>query len=104
MPDPAIARPPHRRSGTRLQPVFCRPAATPLIVAWTSRSVSTRSRSSITSPHQQATLFDLYINKAVWDGLPERDKAIIDRGLDPKPKGCEVVKKKAPAGAIDAAG
>jgi TRAP-type mannitol/chloroaromatic compound transport system substrate-binding protein len=28
--------------------------------------------------HQQATLFDLYINKAVWDGLPERDKAIIE--------------------------
>ena len=28
--------------------------------------------------HQQATLFDLYVNKAVWDGLPERDKAIIE--------------------------
>ena len=37
-------------------------------------------------------------------GPGKRDKAIIDRGLDPKPKGCEVVKKKAPAGAIDAAG
>ena len=28
--------------------------------------------------HQQATLFDLYINKAVWDGLPERHRAIIE--------------------------
>jgi TRAP-type mannitol/chloroaromatic compound transport system substrate-binding protein len=28
--------------------------------------------------HQQATLFDLYINKKVWDGLPERHKAIIE--------------------------
>ena len=36
-------------------------------------------------------------------GPGRRDKAIIDRGLDPKPKGCEVVKKKPPAGAIDAA-
>ncbi len=28
--------------------------------------------------HQQATLFDLYINKAVWDGLPDRHKAIVE--------------------------
>lgn len=28
--------------------------------------------------HQQATLFDLYINKAVWDGLPDRHKALIE--------------------------
>ena len=28
--------------------------------------------------HQQATLFDLYINKSVWDGLPENHKAIIE--------------------------
>jgi TRAP-type mannitol/chloroaromatic compound transport system substrate-binding protein len=28
--------------------------------------------------HQQATLFDLYVNKAVWDGLPQRDQAIIE--------------------------
>ena len=28
--------------------------------------------------HQQATLFDLYVNKAVWDRLPERDQAIIE--------------------------
>jgi TRAP-type mannitol/chloroaromatic compound transport system substrate-binding protein len=28
--------------------------------------------------HQQATLFDLYINKAVWDGLPENHKAILE--------------------------
>ncbi len=34
-------------------------------------------------------------------GPGKRDKAIIDRGLDPKPKGCERVKKKPPAGAID---
>ena len=28
--------------------------------------------------HQQATLFDLYINKTVWDGLPERHRALIE--------------------------
>ena len=28
--------------------------------------------------HQQATLFDLYINKKVWDGLLERHRAIIE--------------------------
>ncbi len=28
--------------------------------------------------HQQATLFDLYINKQVWDGLPDRHKAVIE--------------------------
>jgi len=28
--------------------------------------------------HQQATLFDLYINKSVWDGLPDSHKAIIE--------------------------
>jgi TRAP-type mannitol/chloroaromatic compound transport system substrate-binding protein len=28
--------------------------------------------------HQQATLFDLYINKAAWDALPDRHKAIIE--------------------------
>jgi TRAP-type mannitol/chloroaromatic compound transport system substrate-binding protein len=28
--------------------------------------------------HQRVTLFDLYINKAVWDGLPERHRAIIE--------------------------
>jgi TRAP-type mannitol/chloroaromatic compound transport system substrate-binding protein len=28
--------------------------------------------------HQQATLFDLYINKNVWDGLPDQHKAIIE--------------------------
>jgi TRAP-type mannitol/chloroaromatic compound transport system substrate-binding protein len=28
--------------------------------------------------HQQATFFDLYINKAVWDGLPDRHKAVIE--------------------------
>ena len=37
-------------------------------------------------------------------GPGRRDKAIIDRGLDPKPKGCEIVIKKPPAGAVDAAG
>ena len=31
--------------------------------------------------HQQATLFDLYVNKAVWDGLPERHQAIIETRL-----------------------
>ena len=34
-------------------------------------------------------------------GPGKRDKAIIDRGLDPRPKGCERIKKKPPAGAID---
>ena len=28
--------------------------------------------------HQQATLFDLYISRTVWDGLAERHKAIIE--------------------------
>lgn len=28
--------------------------------------------------HQQATLFDLYVNKQVWDGLPERHKVLIE--------------------------
>ena len=28
--------------------------------------------------HQQATLFDLYVNKSVWDGLAERHRAIIE--------------------------
>ena len=28
--------------------------------------------------HQQATLFDLYVNKSVWDGLLERHRAIIE--------------------------
>jgi TRAP-type mannitol/chloroaromatic compound transport system substrate-binding protein len=28
--------------------------------------------------HQQATLFDLYINKKVWDALSDRHKAIIE--------------------------
>jgi TRAP-type mannitol/chloroaromatic compound transport system substrate-binding protein len=28
--------------------------------------------------HQQATLFDLYINKTVWDGLHERHRAVIE--------------------------
>jgi len=28
--------------------------------------------------HQQATLFDLYVNKAVWDGLPQAHRAIIE--------------------------
>lgn len=28
--------------------------------------------------HQQATLFDLYFNKATWDGLPARHRAIIE--------------------------
>lgn len=28
--------------------------------------------------HQQATFFDLYINKAVWDALTERHRALID--------------------------
>jgi len=28
--------------------------------------------------HQQATLFDLYVNKKVWDGLPDRHKGIIE--------------------------
>jgi TRAP-type mannitol/chloroaromatic compound transport system substrate-binding protein len=28
--------------------------------------------------HQQATLFDLYINKGVWDALPDRHRAIIE--------------------------
>ncbi len=28
--------------------------------------------------HQQATLFDLYINKVTWDGLPDRHKAVIE--------------------------
>jgi TRAP-type mannitol/chloroaromatic compound transport system substrate-binding protein len=28
--------------------------------------------------HQQATLFDLYINKDTWDRLPEPHKAIIE--------------------------
>jgi len=29
--------------------------------------------------HQQATLFDLYINKAKWDSLSEKHKAIIEQ-------------------------
>jgi len=28
--------------------------------------------------HQQATLFDLYVNKAVWDGLSQQHQAIIE--------------------------
>ena len=28
--------------------------------------------------HQQATFFDLYVNKRVWDGLPEKHQAIIE--------------------------
>lgn len=28
--------------------------------------------------HQQATLFDLYVNKSVWDSLPDRHKAIVE--------------------------
>ena len=28
--------------------------------------------------HQQATFFDLYINKAKWDALPERHKAVVE--------------------------
>ena len=28
--------------------------------------------------HQQATFFDLYINKKVWDALPDRHKAVIE--------------------------
>jgi TRAP-type mannitol/chloroaromatic compound transport system substrate-binding protein len=28
--------------------------------------------------HQQATFFDLYINKSVWDSLEERHKAVIE--------------------------
>lgn len=28
--------------------------------------------------HQQATLFDLYVNKAVWEGLPQQHRAIIE--------------------------
>jgi len=28
--------------------------------------------------HQQATLFDLYINKKVWDGLPDRHRGLIE--------------------------
>jgi TRAP-type mannitol/chloroaromatic compound transport system substrate-binding protein len=28
--------------------------------------------------HQQATLFDLYINKKIWDGLPPRHQALLD--------------------------
>lgn len=28
--------------------------------------------------HQQATLFDLYINKTAWDALPERHRAVIE--------------------------
>jgi TRAP-type mannitol/chloroaromatic compound transport system substrate-binding protein len=28
--------------------------------------------------HQQATLFDLYVNKSVWDALPERHKAVLE--------------------------
>ena len=28
--------------------------------------------------HQQATFFDLYINKSIWDALPDRYKAIIE--------------------------
>ena len=28
--------------------------------------------------HQQATLFDLYINKAVWDGLSQQHQAIVE--------------------------
>lgn len=28
--------------------------------------------------HQQATLFDLYINKKIWDDLPVRHKALIE--------------------------
>jgi TRAP-type mannitol/chloroaromatic compound transport system substrate-binding protein len=28
--------------------------------------------------HQQATFFDLYINKQVWDGMPDRYKAMLE--------------------------
>ncbi len=28
--------------------------------------------------HQQATFFDLYINKTIWDGLADRHKALIE--------------------------
>ena len=28
--------------------------------------------------HQQATFFDLYINKAMWDALADQHKAIIE--------------------------
>jgi TRAP-type mannitol/chloroaromatic compound transport system substrate-binding protein len=28
--------------------------------------------------HQQATLFDLYVNQKLWDGLAEQHKAIIE--------------------------
>jgi TRAP-type mannitol/chloroaromatic compound transport system substrate-binding protein len=28
--------------------------------------------------HQQATLFDLYVNKKVWEGLPARHRAVIE--------------------------
>jgi TRAP-type mannitol/chloroaromatic compound transport system substrate-binding protein len=28
--------------------------------------------------HQQATLFDLYVNKKVWDGLPEQHRVVIE--------------------------
>jgi TRAP-type mannitol/chloroaromatic compound transport system substrate-binding protein len=28
--------------------------------------------------HQPATLFDLYVNKTVWDGLPEKHRVIIE--------------------------
>jgi len=28
--------------------------------------------------HQQATLFDLYVNKAVWDKLPKRHRALLE--------------------------
>ena len=28
--------------------------------------------------HQQATFFDLYVNKAVWDTLPEKHQALIE--------------------------
>jgi TRAP-type mannitol/chloroaromatic compound transport system substrate-binding protein len=28
--------------------------------------------------HQQATLFDLYINKTVWDSLPDRHRGLIE--------------------------
>lgn len=28
--------------------------------------------------HQQATLFDLYVNKSVWDALPDRHRAVLE--------------------------
>ncbi len=28
--------------------------------------------------HQQATLYDLYVNKKIWEGLPDRHRAIIE--------------------------